>query len=760
MKVSANSSQGVFWRASYSTTGPRQADDATEDLLTVKSKQGIPPLKLKWYYATTNPLRYPAEYGAVKATKKEPVKFSAFNEQDSARLEKKYRELQEVAGPLQKEDETKGFKVEVNEDHLFEVDLVKMEMAPIYWSGAIYGVRRGTWFTNDGIPLSESLSRELEKGYLKIRPFEERKELKGKKTANPLKKFENAVSDETLLYGLEGEFDEGNKVVYTNARSAYVIDDKYVGSLQLVNMLKNLELASGLGATRVIRGFKEDPKSNPPSGGKTDTVSIFQAELSQLFGYGVFGKSKQDEASTQKTRELEITEDYNKDTPSAVPGKRKINHLILCIHGIGQILGTELQTVNFIHTVNLLRKNMHKAYSNSQKSKDHTNTTTTDADNSGVQVLPIIWRHKVDFKADTYLSDKLPSLEDLTVNEIKPIRSLVGSVLLDVLLYYEPYYLKQILGEVTNQANSIYREFKSRNPDFDGKVSIVGHSLGSVIGFDLLSSQYPDVGGTLHEESIKPLQFEFPVENYFALGSPIGVFNLLRRKSISARDDLESNQDKFPADFVSQPKCESFYNVFHPCDPVSYKVEPLISPSLRNLKPASLGIETMVDDLNRRLTSLGEKIGTFKWDPPKDAAGDASSWGKLMSGHTEGVVKLLSLGGTQEVIDSKKNSETKEEGEKQQVEEKNTDPEEKKEKPSTVKLTDEQLRKLTALNYNGRVDYALDQGFLDLSIISSISAHVSYFEDENTASFILKESLVKEKTKVRELKVSLENDKD
>jgi hypothetical protein len=131
-----------------------------------------------------------------------------------------------------------------------------------------------------------------------------------------------------------------------------------------------------------------------------------------------------------------------------------------------------------------------------------------------------------------------------------------------------------------------------------------------------------------------------------------------------------------------------------------------------------------------------------------------------MSGHTEGVVKLLSLGGTQEVIDSKKNSETKEEGEKQQVEEKNTDPEEKKEKPSTVKLTDEQLRKLTALNYNGRVDYALDQGFLDLSIISSISAHVSYFEDENTASFILKESLVKEKTKVRELKVSLENDKD
>ena len=37
-------------------------------------------------------------------------------------------------------------KVPVNEDYLFDVDILKRELSPVYWLGPSYDVRRGTWF--------------------------------------------------------------------------------------------------------------------------------------------------------------------------------------------------------------------------------------------------------------------------------------------------------------------------------------------------------------------------------------------------------------------------------------------------------------------------------------------------------------------------------------------------------------------------------------------------------------------------------------
>ena len=38
--------------------------------------------------------------------------------------------------------------------------------------------------------------------------------------------------------------------------------------------------------------------------------------------------------------------------------------------------------------------------------------------------------------------------------------------------------------------NRLIAIFKERNPDFNGAVSLIGHSLGSLICFDILSNQY------------------------------------------------------------------------------------------------------------------------------------------------------------------------------------------------------------------------------------------------------------------------------
>ena len=73
-------------------------------------------------------------------------------------------------------DTEKGgiFKVPVNEDFLFDVDVEKRELAPTYWLGPIYDVRRGSWFYQEGSslrPCDEKLAVQLEEGYLKIKPW-------------------------------------------------------------------------------------------------------------------------------------------------------------------------------------------------------------------------------------------------------------------------------------------------------------------------------------------------------------------------------------------------------------------------------------------------------------------------------------------------------------------------------------------------------------------------------------------------------------
>lgn len=65
-------------------------------------------------------------------------------------------------------------KVPVNEDFLFDVDIETRELAPVYWLGPIYEVRRGSWFYQEGSilrPCEENLATQLEEGYLRVKPF-------------------------------------------------------------------------------------------------------------------------------------------------------------------------------------------------------------------------------------------------------------------------------------------------------------------------------------------------------------------------------------------------------------------------------------------------------------------------------------------------------------------------------------------------------------------------------------------------------------
>ncbi|CAN0149120.1 unnamed protein product, partial [Ectocarpus sp. 4 AP-2014] len=46
-----------------------------------------------------------------------------------------------------------------------------------------------------------------------------------------------------------------------------------------------------------------------------------------------------------------------------------------------------------------------------------------------------------------------------------------------------------ILSVVGRKMNEMWMTFMQVNPDFSGKVSVLGHSLGSVIAHDILMAQ-------------------------------------------------------------------------------------------------------------------------------------------------------------------------------------------------------------------------------------------------------------------------------
>lgn len=102
-----------------------------------------------------------------------------------------------------------------------------------------------------------------------------------------------------------------------------------------------------------------------------------------------------------------------------------------------------------------------------------------------VEVLPISWHDKL-HSEETGIDNQLKSI---TLESIPKLREFTNNTLLDILFYTSPVYCQNIISVVGNEINRIYDLFKQRNPTFHGEVCLGGHSLGSLILFDLLGHQ-------------------------------------------------------------------------------------------------------------------------------------------------------------------------------------------------------------------------------------------------------------------------------
>lgn len=710
---------------------------ATRILLFSRCYQNGPKsLTARWYYNLDSPISKPEwyEYESEKSLEK----FIPFSDHDNTRLEKAYS--------------AKNSAVNVKEDRLYKVNIDRMEMCSIYWPGPVYEVRRGIWFTRNGLPIDGDQAIKIEQGYNVVKPYDFGnnaaliksipRDLVAKFNKELLKKEQKEPVD------IKNEKDV---VDLGNGKAAIFFDEVYgaifpssLSSFQ-VNIIRSTQPSYMLlmSVIPIQRGYSKNLDSSMVESVKSAKVSsltqIIQNEVATLFSKSPGDRSLSEEPSDEEKNTIlkSVTEADDNDSLLELASCRKINHLVFCVHGIGQLLGGKYESVNFTHSIKVMRSKMREVFANEKKYQKLAYGIEYDKDseaqraNSTIQVLPIAWRHQVDFhprKPFAAKEKKLPTLEQLNIDGVRPIRNVMGDVVLDILLFYEPQYLKQILTAVLSELNRVYQLYRKENPNFNGKVHLFGHSLGSAICFDLLCQQ--------KNNKTSDYNLDFNVENFFSVGLPVGMFKLLQQKSLAPRSDRKE-EDITPDLDSDSPKCKNLYNVFHPCDPVGYRLEPLVDLKFANIKPEEVpyalqGFNTQVQNLS----SIGDDIQQKFWTASNWFVKEDESKSKATKENVKTPVdEENALGDIIYSLTSRKVQRSSSKNYKTKVFEK------------------KDLETLLKINRTGRIDYSLPMGVFSIAIVSALSAHVSYFEDKETAGFVMKEILSCDQPSVKSRKV-------
>jgi hypothetical protein len=630
--------------------------DRRHRLSLKKYPQDCPALAVRWYHAVDVPKRKPlSAHGlAPDTTLPKAKKWIPFSTSDSNAIEAAFQKTADEADAADskksaatpatpdKEGSTAKAtttKVSVNEDYLFDVEIETRELAPAYWLGPVYDVKRGTWFTPDGEAVDEGLAMQLEEGYLKVKPWKldkpDEKRSASQPRARPLSmgpavgddyrkelarlnrdSTSNPVTPKTSFDSLrkEAAAQQGDPkpddpsasaappsesprihrlfgahmnstVTYQDENTAWLLTDD-MWSRMGSTLYQRFAGGAHFAGYKYTRGFQDlkEKKKQPVSGKDTTSKKEADRPITPSMAYGsdhdkgatdnsgntsdaetdndgreesptqtrrrnlerqvssLMTSSKTDyereqEEEQRKRDEKEMRDDY-KNQDNRDQG-RDIEHLLLITHGIGQRLGMRMESINFIHDVNTMRKSLKSVYAASPDLQALNAEVDSESKNNRIQVIPIVWRHLLDFPQQSLKHNRkehdlgdldhedheYPNLEDITVEGVPAVRNFLTDLALDILLYQSPAYKGHISRIVVNELNRVYRLYKERNPNFKGKVSLVGHSLGSAIMFDILCIQ-KNAQARSNSHSTKSrrhteegLILDFEVEDFYALGT-------------------------------------------------------------------------------------------------------------------------------------------------------------------------------------------------------------------------------------------------
>ncbi|XP_026178549.1 phospholipase DDHD2 isoform X1 [Mastacembelus armatus] len=168
-------------------------------------------------------------------------------------------------------------------------------------------------------------------------------------------------------------------------------------------------------------------------------------------------------------------ENISVEIPDGEP--EKVDHLVFMVHGIGP--ACDLRFRSIIQCVNDFRS------ASLSLLASHYKRAQQDGQVGRVEFLPVNWHSALHGDATGVDED----IQRITLPSISRLRHFTNDTLLDLFFYNSPTYCQTIVDTVSSEINRLHVLFKQRHPKFNGAVSVVGHSLGSLILFDLLTNQ-------------------------------------------------------------------------------------------------------------------------------------------------------------------------------------------------------------------------------------------------------------------------------
>ncbi|XP_065074258.1 proline-rich protein 36 isoform X2 [Ochlerotatus camptorhynchus] len=414
----------------------------------------------------------------------------------------------------------------------------------------------------------------------------------------------------------------------------------------------------------------------------------------------------------------------------------RVDHLLFMVHGIGEACDLRFRPVEEV--VDEFRS------ISAQLVQSHYRSSFDRGDIGRVEVLPISWHN--DLHSEESGIDK--KLKAITLESIPKLRNFTNDTVLDVLFYTSPMFCQNIIDAVGNSLNRLYSLFLERNPSFTGGVSLAGHSLGSLILFDLLCHQkgtpmetensnpdrspflsaHPSPRPIAHKCCQQQINYEvgpagtgqpyitypqlmFNPKKFFALGSPIGMFVTVR------------GIDALGQDF-KLPTCDGFFNIFHPYDPVAYRIEALVNPELSPLRPVLIphhkGRKRMHLELKETMYRVGTDLKQKVMDTFRNTLDAVYSITSLHRPDRKAIECEVD-----KVLEDQLKFETA--------------------SASSASASDldtgETDLPLGQLNQSRRIDYVLQEAPLEFfnEYLFALTSHVCYWESEDTMLFLMKE---------------------
>ncbi|XP_028269033.1 phospholipase DDHD2 [Parambassis ranga] len=515
-------------------------------------------------------------------------------------------------------------------------------------------------------------------------------------------------------------------------------------------------------------------------------------------------------------------ENISVEIPEGEP--EQVDHLVFMVHGIGP--ACDLRFRSIIQCVNDFRS------ASLSLLASHYKRAQQEGQVGRVEFLPVNWHSALHGDATGVDED----IQRITLPSISRLRHFTNDTLLDLFFYNSPTYCQTIVDTVASEINRLNALFKLRHPEFDGAVSVVGHSLGSLILFDLLTNQIhgPEAREGVHSgepchlncDTLQQTLTKLGLQQYLEilqaenmdmeslalcqdsdlkdLGIPLGprkkILTYVRRKWVSetgavrqapglqvaseVNSDPSGNQSTGMTPQQSQfhraqsvtsavdyeyfdvgigqvsidypqlafhpqtffafgspigmfltvrglkridpnytfPTCKSFYNIYHPYDPVAYRIEPMIVLEV-DLEPMLIphhkGRKRMHLELKDSLTRMGMDLKNNVLGSLRTAW---QSFARLP------VAALPPVEEGESTIE--KNFQETQGGVCEEPE------------PSVSAEQIEQPEiKMGMLNGGRRIDYVLQEKPIESfnEYLFAIQSHLCYWESEDTALLLLKE---------------------